>query len=48
MDQFTEMKEFYIVMDKAPTHTADEIDTGASIFLHIVLSLIRSRIFGPQ
>jgi hypothetical protein len=26
MDQFPEMKEFYIVMDNAPIHTADEIE----------------------
>lgn len=42
------MKGFYIIMDNAPTHTADGIDTEASIFLHVYLSLIRSRIFGPQ
>lgn len=48
MDQFPEMKGFYIIMDNAPTHTADEIDTEAFIFLCIHLSLIRSRILGPQ
>jgi transposase len=26
MDQFPEMKGFYIVMDNAPIHTADEIE----------------------
>ncbi|KAG0184917.1 hypothetical protein DFQ28_010231 [Apophysomyces sp. BC1034] len=56
MDQYPEMKGFYIVMDNAPIHTADDIDEmiqreDTEAFTSpppIHLSSILSRIFGLQ
>ncbi|KAI7904673.1 uncharacterized protein BX663DRAFT_324779 [Cokeromyces recurvatus] len=57
MDCILEMKGYYIVMDNAPIHTSNEIDTmvtererediSAFISLLIPLSLILLSNFGP-